>query len=443
MVRDIAPQFWTIVAQKVFVPLWSANLFVVVMLGALAFVWIMLPRLRQCGSRERWFIAALLALALVLCLPAAGLNGWTRTALLGLDLEQLDSAQMSTETVTVVAHEFNQAIGMGILGCLIFIFLIWRIHRHTETFRLSGSVPVGRTDRSETLSTRSAIDLVARRDTLPQPETMLPDSPTPASLPSFPPNAPTRDSSVPDDDEEPTEYRFTGDPGSLIIPHIVVVRPLDVNPNVYPIASTEFVIGRHRDKAHLGIADKQISREHARIQRDEQHGWCLTNHSPNGTRINGRFINEKATETIHHDDRISLGFILLRFAVPAENEETAITPIPDERRAMLLVLDRNGKPDWIFPLTTRETGIGRDPQNELVLPTRTVSRYHARLSFDGWDYYLSDVSSGTDRSKESNGTYLDKMHIAGPTPVQHGQTIRLGDQYLRFELEEAPDDALA
>lgn len=442
MVGEIAPQFWALVAQQTFVPLWSANVFVVVVIGALALIRSMLPRLHQCGPRERWVIAALLALALVLCLPAAGLNGWTRTALLGLDLEQLDPAQISTETFTVVAYEFNLAISMGLIGCLIFM-VAWHLHRHPETLRRSGSAPVVQATASAPLRAQPAGDPSAQSDALLQPAPSPPSSLTSASLSPFPLIPARFAAPVHDEDEEPTEYQFTGDSRSLTVPHIVVVRPLDVDPSVYPIAGTEFVIGRHRDKSHLGITDKQISREHARIQYDAQQGWCLTNYSPNGTRVNGRFINEKTTETLHHDDRISLGLILLRFAVPAESEDTAITPIPDERRAVLFVLDRNGNLNWIFPLTTRETGIGRDPQNELVLPERTVSRRHARLCFDGWDYQLNDVSSGTDGAKESNGTYLEKTRITGPTPVQHGQTIRLGDQYLRFEFEDAPDDTLA
>jgi PAS domain S-box-containing protein len=56
-----------------------------------------------------------------------------------------------------------------------------------------------------------------------------------------------------------------------------------------------------------------------------------------------------------------------------------------------LVELREGRPYREFPLEPREYRIGRDPSNDIVLPDRRVSRFHARLVPDGAGDAVTDL----------------------------------------------------
>ncbi len=79
---------------------------------------------------------------------------------------------------------------------------------------------------------------------------------------------------------------------------------------------------------------------------------------------------------------------------------------------------------WTFP-SEALIRIGRNPDNEVVIPTAVVSRYHALLRFDEHRWEL--VGIGT------NGTLLDGEKITH-TPVRDGQVIGLaqGGPAMRF-----------
>jgi hypothetical protein len=68
--------------------------------------------------------------------------------------------------------------------------------------------------------------------------------------------------------------------------------------------------------------------------------------------------------------------------------------------------------------------IGREADNDVVLPDQTVSRYHAMLRAVGGHYYLCDRGS-------TNGTYLDGQRIRD-AEVRAGDVARLGEVGVRF-----------
>jgi hypothetical protein len=69
--------------------------------------------------------------------------------------------------------------------------------------------------------------------------------------------------------------------------------------------------------------------------------------------------------------------------------------------------------------------IGRSSSANLVLDDEFASGRHARLipGPDGW--VLEDLGS-------TNGTYLGRQRITGPTPVKAGQTVRIGSTRLEL-----------
>ncbi len=72
-----------------------------------------------------------------------------------------------------------------------------------------------------------------------------------------------------------------------------------------------------------------------------------------------------------------------------------------------------------IPLEGRPIMIGRADDSTLVLDDDYASTRHARLSLRGTDWYVEDLGS-------TNGTYLDRAKVTGPTKVPLGVPIRIG-----------------
>jgi pSer/pThr/pTyr-binding forkhead associated (FHA) protein len=69
--------------------------------------------------------------------------------------------------------------------------------------------------------------------------------------------------------------------------------------------------------------------------------------------------------------------------------------------------------------------IGRAPDSTLVLTDDYASTRHARVFPDNGDWYVEDLGS-------TNGTYLDRSKVTGPTPVPLGVPIRIGKTVLEL-----------
>jgi pSer/pThr/pTyr-binding forkhead associated (FHA) protein len=72
-----------------------------------------------------------------------------------------------------------------------------------------------------------------------------------------------------------------------------------------------------------------------------------------------------------------------------------------------------------FALSGAPITIGRADDSTLVLTDDYVSTRHARLVPRGDDWLVEDLGS-------TNGTYLDRQRVTGPTRVSPGVPIRVG-----------------
>lgn len=82
--------------------------------------------------------------------------------------------------------------------------------------------------------------------------------------------------------------------------------------------------------------------------------------------------------------------------------------------------------DKTFALDRELLRIGRAPQNEIVINTTGVSRFHAQIKRDGDNYTLEDLGS-------TNGTHIGGQPLDKPTTVYAGDVAYLCDQRITFE----------
>ncbi|HEX9103571.1 MAG TPA: FHA domain-containing protein, partial [Polyangia bacterium] len=89
-------------------------------------------------------------------------------------------------------------------------------------------------------------------------------------------------------------------------------------------------------------------------------------------------------------------------------------------------LDRDGREVGRFELVAGELTIGRDADRQLVLPSASVSRRHARLYLDGGQPCIVDEGS-------ANGVIVDGVRITQPTYVHAGTRIDVAEFRLAVE----------
>jgi pSer/pThr/pTyr-binding forkhead associated (FHA) protein len=89
------------------------------------------------------------------------------------------------------------------------------------------------------------------------------------------------------------------------------------------------------------------------------------------------------------------------------------------RSAHQLVVTHGALAGTRITLDERPILIGRADDSTLVLEDDYASTRHARLALQGGHWYLEDLGS-------TNGTYLDRTKVTGPTRVPMGAPIRIG-----------------
>jgi hypothetical protein len=98
---------------------------------------------------------------------------------------------------------------------------------------------------------------------------------------------------------------------------------------------------------------------------------------------------------------------------------------PEPLAHVLVVTDPDGGQRRV-PLGPGGIRIGRTAGNDLVLADPEVSRAHCAIAL------AADGASVTDQGS-TNGTFLAGVRIAGPHPLRHGDSLRIGPWTLRYE----------
>lgn len=92
---------------------------------------------------------------------------------------------------------------------------------------------------------------------------------------------------------------------------------------------------------------------------------------------------------------------------------------------MDLQVVRDGVILHAIPLSEQPLYLGRGPENDVVITEQTVSSNHASAWVEGGQAWIKDLGS-------RNGTFVNDVRIQNPTPINYGDSIRLGpDMELR------------
>ncbi|HZD01066.1 MAG TPA: DUF3662 and FHA domain-containing protein [Actinomycetes bacterium] len=94
--------------------------------------------------------------------------------------------------------------------------------------------------------------------------------------------------------------------------------------------------------------------------------------------------------------------------------------------ASLTLLDAGGS-GRVFPLSHRETSIGRSEQSDITLADPGVSRNHARIIREGDDFIVEDLRSTN--GTEVNGQPIRRRRLAD------GDVVKLANSTLQFRRE--------
>lgn len=203
------------------------------------------------------------------------------------------------------------------------------------------------------------------------------------------------------------------------------------------------VLGRDASKCHLVLEHALISREHAVFETDENGRVFISDlNSSQGTFVNGRQVTR---QQLRHGDTVGFGrkgVVAFRFqqtpAAPRSARPQRERISADKVRARLASSGEAAlrmrppssppsppvaaPPPSLPPSVLR---IGRAPDNDIVLESAAVSRYHAQLAYsDDGPPVLSDPGS-------TNGTYVNGEVVQGDRALGSDDLVYLGGFILR------------
>lgn len=179
--------------------------------------------------------------------------------------------------------------------------------------------------------------------------------------------------------------------------------------------------------------DRRVSRRHARIEWDAVGGHYLVYdlQSTNGVYVNGKRVDNKILAS---GDRIRLGETVLLFetqavpsASPVSRRETEQEP--SRSRAWLLLYPDTPQ-QQTFPLPNTVL-IGRALTADIVVEESGVAMRHAVVRWQDNRWQVEDLGSETGTTL--NGQPLPPRQAV---PLRSGDTLRIGEATLRFEVEE-------
>jgi pSer/pThr/pTyr-binding forkhead associated (FHA) protein len=196
----------------------------------------------------------------------------------------------------------------------------------------------------------------------------------------------------------------------------------------FNLAGEYAVVGR----AGADIAfddDRFLARQHARFERTGDGVKVLSLDT-----LNGVFKKADLPVDLVDGMTILVGREVLRYE-KVDPEEVKVHPLirhgvalfgspPREPWGRFVAIVPSGGWRDVRHLAGEEIVLGREEGDIVFRDDAFMSRRHAAVTWDGKRAQITDLGS-------SNGTFV---RITGPTPIKHGDHVRMGDQLLRIEL---------
>jgi pSer/pThr/pTyr-binding forkhead associated (FHA) protein len=229
---------------------------------------------------------------------------------------------------------------------------------------------------------------------------------------------------------------------------VLVIAREKVQINKVAVDHYPFVVGRS-SRCDLPLTDNQMSREHFAILSEGGVFKVEDKGSRNGTEVNGKLISEPVI--LKDGDQITVGSFQLTFyaaggeqlgadEVDEDLEATRFVGDDDLKKAkkaadpkkpvaagavVKLVVTGGPLKGSVYKDWGEDLRLGRDEDNQVVLPDDAVSHRHARIYREGGNHVVEDLGS-------ANGTFVGGVRLRAPHTLKHGDKIRIGTASMEY-----------
>jgi ABC-type multidrug transport system ATPase subunit len=171
----------------------------------------------------------------------------------------------------------------------------------------------------------------------------------------------------------------------------------------YNLTSQSLTIGRGENN-DIVVPSRIVSGQHARLERlGDNYQIVILPQAKNPVLFEGRPM--KGSRILEHGDILRIGsldpgvMVTMTYQAPGKVEREDVREIIFGEKTLIQ--------------------IGRDPGNDVVLASPTVSRFHAQIERVGQRYRVTDLRS-------SNGSFVNDERIEKETWLKPMDTIRIG-----------------
>ncbi|MCB9113279.1 MAG: FHA domain-containing protein, partial [Anaerolineales bacterium] len=197
--------------------------------------------------------------------------------------------------------------------------------------------------------------------------------------------------------EEPLISKaFTGAPE-------LVIAIAGEDPQTHSLSKQSITIGRVPGN-DIVVPSQIVSSRHARLEKaDGGYKVSVLPEAKNPVLFEGRPL--EGSRILRHGDILRIGsldpgmMVTLTYNIPGAAPKTVEQAIAFDGKDLIQ--------------------IGRDPSNDVVLSSPSVSRFHAQLERVGQRYRVTDLRS-------SNGTFVNDERVEGAVWLKPEDTIRIG-----------------
>jgi ABC-type multidrug transport system ATPase subunit/pSer/pThr/pTyr-binding forkhead associated (FHA) protein len=197
------------------------------------------------------------------------------------------------------------------------------------------------------------------------------------------------------------------------VPPKIIITVAGLEPESYTLKKETITVGRVPEN-DIVIDSQIVSRFHAQIK--QAHGGyqlVVLPSASNPVLFEGRPLT--APHRLAHGDVLRIGsldpglMVTMTYDSPSEAAEEAPVHVQFGEKTALQ--------------------FGRDPQNDVVLDTPIVSRFHAQIERIGQRYRIRDLNS-------SNGTFVNEQRIDQEIWLKPEDTIRIGQHRFVMGVDE-------